>query len=409
MSKNNIVVSLIIMALTGCMNISAPTSVPASETPWIKNTIVSTPTILPVASPSVTPDPRYVNNCVQVDDQPVSLSNVTLGTILLYTASPDYKPFLMDIQTGQKYFLPFRANSYFLGAVSPDRNLLAYFEGVIDSQYQVVESILWVVNAHGDVQSKTTFVGSLGNNLRWLGNDRVIFYTDQTSVDGTVMMVNPFTGEHHLISNELPNLLIGYVSWDVSWRVEYSPNLEWTAYLGSTEHSWGGSPIIRDVTTGKTIWQVESEWNWDMPVWSPDGSQVAVIVWNEQAAQSELYLIDRSGQAKPVFVKGQRLASALSWSPDGKRIAFWNDAELMIYDKDSDQVVNLCVRNDITTPSAPVWSPDSMQLGATQYVEENLIPVETYAVLIKLEHGIAYRVPEMPKDVFSDVWMNSIP
>ncbi|MEP7134386.1 MAG: hypothetical protein ABI904_05590 [Chloroflexota bacterium] len=405
MSKNNIVVSLIIMILTGCMNISTPTSVPASQTPLIANTVIPTPTLLPLASPTAAPDPRYVQKCVKIEDQVVSLKDVTSGTILLFTNPPENQPFLLDIQTGRKYLLPTEVkNPTFLGEyVSPDGNKFAYVEGVVNSEYKFDKAILWVTNAHAEVLAKLRFNQGLGNNLRWLDNDHVIFYFDQTGVDGTVMVVNPFTGEQQLIFNKLPNLVTGDLAWDVNWRAEYSKDLNWVAYLGSSNPA-GGSPIVYDVKTKKIIWQAVTDQNWDMSVWSPDDSQVTAIVWDDQTTQSELYLIDHSGHAKPIFVMGRKQAFAPSWSPDGNRIAFWNNHELMVYDLKADKTTSLCIGNEADRQYPPVWSPDSSQLGVDQYMDEQ------HTVLINIQQGVGYIPTEIQGiATYPNIWMNSIP
>ncbi len=401
---------LLVSLFTSCINASTPTSQPVSKTPSIENIILPTSVPLPDTLPTVIPDFLFVQSCVKIEDQIVSLKDITVGTILLFTDSPENQPFLVDIQTGQRYTLPSETKSpTFLGAqVSPDGNMFAYIEGITDNQFQFSKGILWVVDAHADILAKVPFDnGNFGNNLRWLDNERVVFYIDQTSQDGTVMVVNPFTREQYRISNELPNLLTGDLSWDVDWRVEYNLNLEWVAYLGVTKNPGGGSPIVRDVTTGQTIWQVESESNWEKPVWSPDGSEIAIIVSNE-LYQSELYLINRSGQAKTVFVEEQRQASAPSWSPDGKYIAFWNNHELMVYDKNFDKVIDLCIRNEYARQLPPIWSYDSQLVGVGVAHGTEMNPIDEPFTLIDIQNGIGYHSIELNTSAYPDIWMNSI-
>ena len=82
------------------------------------------------------------------------------------------------------------------------------------------------------------------------------FYTDQTSKDGTVVILNPFTREQHYISNLLPGFYTeSHLLPGLSWLIEYSPDLERAVYLGRVDTGKLGF-LIRDFSSGQTVWQM---------------------------------------------------------------------------------------------------------------------------------------------------------
>jgi len=117
------------------------------------------------------------------------------------------------------------------------------------------------------------------------------------------------------------------------------------------------------------------------PSWSPDGSRIVVSTAAvELRPQShrhdgELWIVDARSGVKHLLYKLGRPSPALgdalqpSWSPHGKRIAFWGVTEsaqrdLWTIDPDAPQPAQTIVR--ATTDSAvewnPVWAPDGKSL-----------------------------------------------
>lgn len=103
------------------------------------------------------------------------------------------------------------------------------------------------------------------------------------------------------------------------------------------------------------------------PVWSPDGSQIAFLSVRDAEGNS-----DGSGEifvapSKPAAVarrltKALRKAQSMSWSPDGREIAFSmvgnRRSEISVAAVDGSSERNLSALTKSQLDSGPVWSPD---------------------------------------------------
>ena len=114
------------------------------------------------------------------------------------------------------------------------------------------------------------------------------------------------------------------------------------------------------------------------PSWSPDGARIAVSTQpvglqpQVHPHDGELWIIDaKSGAARPVLRAGSGQNDALqpSWSPHGKRIAFWgvrrgSQRDIWTIDPDSAQpaLTVVSVTSDAALDWNPVWSPDGNTL-----------------------------------------------
>jgi hypothetical protein len=356
----------------------------------IVGSAIPNPTATPFSTPihTAAPGVNFMRQCLQLDSKEVALEDVSSGVVFLF-------PDLLDIQTGKKNRIPAqqaKSDHYGWGQVSPDKKMYAYIEEILNDQNEIIDHILWVVDAHAGLLSK--FLLNQKDWLgppRWLDNERVILDTAETDDNGSLLLVNPFTHEQRLITNELPMLNAWTGINSPQWRVEYSPDLEWVSYVYADDNRWG--MIVRDVVAKQDLWQATGV-NTERPIWSPDGQQVAIV----NPEDGQLYLVNRSGQAKPVLPDEiSKEASSPSWSPDGQAIAFWNNDSLMLYSKQDDQVVDLCVPGygDMILPT-PLWSPDGWQI----FVDSK--------ALVDLQKKVAYVTREITSNGISE-WMNSLP
>ena len=100
--------------------------------------------------------------------------------------------------------------------------------------------------------------------------------------------------------------------------------------------------------------------------WSPDGKQVAYL--SDESGEYEIYVRNQNGQGKPkqLTSNGKIWRFAPVWSPDSKKLAF-SDKEQTLYvlDVKSQNVTRLdrSERNDITDYQ---WSPDSQWIAYTK-------------------------------------------
>jgi Tol biopolymer transport system component len=151
----------------------------------------------------------------------------------------------------------------------------------------------------------------------------------------------------------------------------------------------GGHFRILDAENGDLIRTLEAGVNGWLPVFSPDGKEVAFAVFGNGNSTS-LWRIDASG-GPPVSLASEAFENYCpTWSPDGNWIAYQSSAihvgsEIWIMDRNGSNK-----RQITSTPGGwsrgPVWSPDgkwlafvsthSVSLGV-EYGEINVISVDT--------------------------------
>src|SRR5258706_6155787 len=394
--RNNISLVLIILMLISCpTNPFQQIPLAASSTHNVQNTTLTTPPLFPKLTLTTTPNLRFLQRCLDVKDKEVVLKEVASGTVLLF-------PDLLDIQSGKKYKLPAqpaKSGYYGDGYVSPDGKMFAYTEDILNNQSEIISYILWVVDAHAGVLVKIAFNQRdyLGNP-RWLDNERLIMDTKEY---GTLLVVYPFIREQRVVSNELPRLDLFPFPSGPWWRVEYSPDLEWVVYAYRDDDASTGS-IVRDVITKQDLWQ-STNGDEGKPAWSPDGQEVAVV------GDGQLYLIKHSGQVKPLLNQNlKNQVQSPSWSPDGRYIAFWNFDNLMMYDSQTSEMVDICIKNVWTTKPSVHWSPNSDQFGLDGYPESNITPGD-FHILVDIQKSVGYKILDLPNTAYPDVWMKSLP
>ncbi len=393
---------LICMVMIGCATSIAPTVQPPASSGIVQEMLTLTPEITLATPATNSPTVVPAQQCFSISEMDVELSNISSGTILWDKNLKYPESLLVNIETGQKYELSARGAN---GQVSPDGDKFAYVEDVMDIQGEPTGNLLWVVNARSEALAQVSFEQKEFIELpRWLDNNRLIL---RTKKQDTFIVINPFTDERSVVSNELPLLYTGPAP-GLNWRAEYSPDLSQVIYYYVGEKKDDIIPvgsILRDIATKQNLWQSiggdESQ-----PVWSPDGKEVAAT------GGGQLYLVNQLGQAMPVLsASSPKLAQSPSWSPNGQYIAFWNDRNLWVYDTKKDQVMDLCIPygSGAVLPKPPLWTPDSKQITVLTYTpEQNL----GFQVLIDLHKRGAYKIAELPElssSHFLAAWMNSIP
>jgi Tol biopolymer transport system component len=105
------------------------------------------------------------------------------------------------------------------------------------------------------------------------------------------------------------------------------------------------------------------------PAWSPDGSQLAYSS-DKNSEHLQLWIRDmKTGQGRQVTNMTTQPQGAV-WSPDGKRIAFfnvtgmWRVAEMSVLDVATGVVTKL--HDTLPQPGSPAWSPDGKRLALAE-------------------------------------------
>ncbi|MBC7878802.1 MAG: PD40 domain-containing protein [Anaerolineales bacterium] len=413
MENKYIYESVLILLIVGCSS-AQPTSFPPTfisggestlpaftETPEIQVSQTSAPLIevevnLPV--------------CFDETRGEISLASITKGSLV---NRGSYSPILLEIQSNKAYKIPLTSENSYTSpdeSVSPNRDLLATIEIAGNELWQFERAYLHIFNARGEMVERIVFEIPGLHKIRWLDNENILLYIANTSRDGTVLLINPFTKKQNYITNVLPDF---FDESDIFFPglkslIEYSPNLEWGVYLkrdtsGAIATPFPGGPnighAVYDFSADKTIWIPKHPTDFsEEPKWSPDGNKVVI------EANNQFTIVTREGILQPILDETEtNYIQFPEWSPDGHYIAFWNGIKFMIYDTQENTLHNLCINThaDFRTPIF-VWSPDNhyIFIGADS---------ETNSILIDIEEDKIYNVSTNPIFYYPVGWMNSVP
>lgn len=141
----------------------------------------------------------------------------------------------------------------------------------------------------------------------------------------------------------------------------------------ATEWSSDGSRLIWDGLQlanlkGPNFLNVNSAFAINTMIWSPDGTQVALVA-DKEVASWAIYTIDSAGtKATEVYAASPSWAQPrfITWSPDGKQIAFQqaieaNEAALIVMNSDGSNV--RAVSTGTYDGSYALWSPDGQYIA----------------------------------------------
>ncbi len=139
-----------------------------------------------------------------------------------------------------------------------------------------------------------------------------------------IFVVNVETGESKRLTS-----FIGANNWP-----DWSPDSMKIMYLREPPEYWW-SPYIFDSDEGGDIWVVDIDGsnekqltdipkNWEAGCWSPDGSKIAYISWEENHERIfDIWMMNADGSDKKLLVRNIiEWVAVLEWGPDVSKIAF---------------------------------------------------------------------------------------
>jgi tricorn protease len=138
------------------------------------------------------------------------------------------------------------------------------------------------------------------------------------------------------------------------------------------------------------------------PFWSPDGTKLAWF--NDQGGEYGLVVADQDGRSQRRYaIPGNTFYFTPAWSPDGTRIAFTDtDFRVRILDLASGGVSDVDGEDyaDPRRSIEPVWSPDSRWIAYTKRSDNLLRDVFVHDT----RAGETHRLTDGMADALSPVW-----
>ena len=261
-----------------------------------------------------------------------------------------------------------------VGRVSPDGKWLAYTSGD-----------LIILSSDGTIQTTRARNDDWGNMQEgWLDTERILFQS--FSMPAALYIINPFIGQEEIFAPEINDRYEYDREWSgwYVWKLIPDPTLTRLAYVRAyydgQKRLFPPALVLVNLENGQTLWELRRSSPGDrhIPVWSPDGSQMAVIsddYQNEGFYRWEVFTVNRDGQSIHWFDMNvgsdtkpyPTLWGELAWSPDGRYIAFFGKS-LYILDTETRHVFDLCIPYATQTETlifpynTITWSPDSTQI-----------------------------------------------
>jgi TolB protein len=189
-----------------------------------------------------------------------------------------------------------------------------------------------------------------------------------------------------------------------------SPDGKKIAFSSNRDHG-AGEIYVMEIDGGNLKRLTHNDNFEDAPTWSPDGRQIifsrdikgASDSTSRAASNGEIFIMDADGGNARRLTDRPGFDGGPSFSPDGKRIAFYGKTaegnyEIFVMDADGGNITNLT--EDPLEDYSPSWSPDGQWIAYTKGDSSN------YDVwLIHLATGIKTRLTTQPKRDESPFWM----
>lgn len=170
------------------------------------------------------------------------------------------------------------------------------------------------------------------------------------------------------------------IQGDVVGGAALSPNGLWVAYMSNAagrhqvhRQSWDFDLWVTSTTDSSQYRLVESTASVEWPAWSPDGTTVAYVLLEDQGSEQApqilptLYTVKIStGEKTPVAQLPLGWVTGLTWSPDGRYLAFVSTGaggvpRLYLIRANGSDLLPL-TEAVVDAQAAPAWLPDSRHL-----------------------------------------------
>jgi len=424
-----------------------PTSLP-SMTPGFSQTLTPGPSSTPTELPTATLTPEFAFNLQCPPLQDYLPNEISTGVISYSGRFVDGRS-LLNLENDEKSLLPDDTGGFAI--VSQDKNKIAYSKH--DPNTLEMFLVIQVLDEHKRFEMSWPFIYSLGMP-RWQNNDQILFtLRAEDNADPKDLhpyrnaVINPFTNEVKILDPDFPHISEKLINWNRAGSAVYDQTLDYVVYAtwneaeNKHEYVFWHIPSQTELAVlpgntygGYTVAYAElisvDGVSYNPPVWSTDDTRVAVISSSpENINVDEIFTITKDGNIQQLteFFNQFEQASirTLSWSPDGKQLAFFITTEpdlyrtprnerLAVLDTETRQVTLYCIEGDVIGTRAgmfigdeqqvpaPLWSPDGTQLIIENRYESN----GSRLILLDIPSNTTFEIGQNMQPVG---WMLSMP
>lgn len=201
-------------------------------------------------------------------------------------------------------------------------------------------------------------------------NGKIVFVEqDEQERDEGIKLINPNgTGVTTLVEKREGTFL---------HDPAFSPDGKRVAFARGTD--WPNTEIYKINIANRQVTQITDNHLVDFdPAWSPDGDRIAFVrgeYVRHSITNTDIVVRNADGTGKTVNLTNipDENESAPAWSPNGKKIAFYNSttADIYVVNLETEQVRNLTNDGTAYRDYDPNWSPDGTRIVFNKYGHED--------------------------------------
>lgn len=406
--------------------IPSPTPPPSrtvTPTPLKTATLTKTPTASQTVTATVPPETRLKFECLDVlpnlQAGATSADRMSLNAIV----RNDTGTFLLNMVTNQSVQIAEAGENLGEFMISPDTKNLAFASTSLASDGSIDQRYMVIVDANGQRQKVVPWEEKWFGILAWTNDNRLLLSYDDPDLKASgkqstlfaYLVFDPFSGEQEILLPNFPEYIhdAKIPFWDGWFGAVYDPTLTRVIYPHTMQTPDGFFTFaLWDLSKRSIVASLEKVYHElmslsiaaSMPVWSPDGSQVAFIGHGIDINQPEfeLYRVSRDGQVEQLthlssisLLRGM----TFSWSPDGGKIAMLMDSgvgvsHVSVLDVETKDVTDYCIPIKMGMGGEefypPIWSPDGQQFLVIDWAEDG----HSRIILVDIDQNFAAQIAE---------------
>jgi Tol biopolymer transport system component/predicted Ser/Thr protein kinase len=234
-----------------------------------------------------------------------------------------------------------------------------------DGRYYVFESGAGQGHNIYALPDSTSFFRKVSTTPTQLTTGPILYSTVLPDISGRKLFVQGTQRRGELVRYDAPTKqFIPFLRGISATDAAFSRDGKWAAYSTIPDGT-----LWRSRVDGSERLQLTYPPAWaTLPVWSPDGTQIAYI--SSQAGKPwKIFLISAQGGSPEELLPENAGEVDATWSPDGARLAFGRLSSAVDTAANDIQLVDMKTRQTSTLPGSrglfsPRWSPDGRYLAA---------------------------------------------